>query len=90
VAESAEVGVPHPDFGDGVVAVAVVVTRPGPARPGPAPRSTRRDDRPHQGQHRQLQGTQTSVRVGRPAPRNAMDKVQKNLLREQHKGLFAG
>jgi malonyl-CoA/methylmalonyl-CoA synthetase len=23
-------------------------------------------------------------------PRNAMGKVQKNLLRDQHKGLFAG
>jgi hypothetical protein len=77
VAESAVVGVPHPDFGEAVVAV--VVPKPGAALDGAACGHA-------EGQHRQLQGAQ-AVFVVPDLPRNAMGKVQKNLLRDQHKGL---
>jgi len=80
VGESAVIGVPHADFGEAVVAVVV-------ARPGTAPDAA------------QLIGELKSkianfkvpkqVFVVNELPRNTMGKVQKNLLREQHKGLFA-
>jgi malonyl-CoA/methylmalonyl-CoA synthetase len=80
VAESAVIGVPHPDFGEGVVAV--VVAKPGVALDGP-------------GIVAHLKGKIANFKVPKflfvvaDLPRNAMGKVQKNLLREQHKGLFA-
>jgi len=80
VAESAVVGVPHPDFGE--VGVAIVIAKAG-ARLEPD----------------QLIGTLKSQLanfkipkrcfVVDALPRNTMGKVQKNLLREQHKTLFA-
>jgi malonyl-CoA/methylmalonyl-CoA synthetase len=79
VAESAVVGVPHPDFGE--VGVAVVIPRPGasvePEHLIAALKS-------------QLANFKIPKRcflVGE-LPRNTMGKVQKNLLREQHKALF--
>ncbi|MBP6778250.1 MAG: malonyl-CoA synthase [Piscinibacter sp.] len=81
VAESAVVGVPHPDFGEAVVAV--VVPRPGAALDGDAMIG-------------QLKSRIANFKVPKrlfivaELPRNAMGKVQKNLLREQHKGLFVG
>jgi malonyl-CoA/methylmalonyl-CoA synthetase len=81
VAESAVVGVPHPDFGEGVVAV--VVAKPGAMLDGPAIVA-------------ELKGRIANFKVPKhlfvvpDLPRNAMGKVQKNLLREQHKGLFGG
>ncbi|MBK6862729.1 MAG: malonyl-CoA synthase [Ideonella sp.] len=81
VAESAVVGVPHPDFGEAVVAV--VVPRPGAALDGDAMIG-------------QLKSRIANFKVPKrlfvvaELPRNAMGKVQKNLLREQHKGLFGG
>jgi malonyl-CoA/methylmalonyl-CoA synthetase len=79
VAESAVIGVPHADFGE--VGVAVVVARPG-ARLDPE----------------ELVGTLKSQLanfkipkrcfVVPELPRNTMGKVQKNVLREQHKSLF--
>jgi len=80
VAESAVVGVPHPDFGEAVVAV--VVAKPAATLDGPAMVAT-------------LKGQIANFKVPKQLfvvadlPRNAMGKVQKNLLREQHEGLFA-
>ncbi len=79
VAESAVVGVPHPDFGEAVVAV--VVAKPG-AQIDPA------------GLINELKSRIANFKVPkrvfvvRELPRNAMGKVQKNLLRDQHRGLF--
>ena len=80
VAESAVVGVPHPDFGEAVVAV--VVGRGGAAVD--ADECTR-----------VLKGRIANFKVPKAIfvvpelPRNAMGKVQKNLLRQQHAALFA-
>ncbi len=80
VAESAVVGVPHPDFGEGVVAV--VVAHPGATLDSAAMIG-------------HLKKSIANFKVPKhlfvvaDLPRNAMGKVQKNLLREQHQGLFA-
>jgi malonyl-CoA/methylmalonyl-CoA synthetase len=82
VAESAVVGVPHPDFGEAVVAV--VVPRAAAAQPVEP-----------KGVIAALKGTIAGFKVPKQVfvvgelPRNAMGKVQKALLRERHKGLFA-
>jgi len=80
VAESALVGVPHPDFGE--VGVAVVIAKPGAALEG--------------GQIvGELKSKLANFKIPKQCfvvselPRNTMGKVQKNLLREQYKGLFA-
>jgi malonyl-CoA/methylmalonyl-CoA synthetase len=79
VAESAVVGVPHPDFGEAVVAV--VVAKPGAAVDGAAMTAALKT---------QIANFKVPKRlfVVDELPRNAMGKVQKNLLREKHKGLF--
>jgi malonyl-CoA/methylmalonyl-CoA synthetase len=79
VAESAVVGVPHPDFGEAVVAV--VVGKPGSRLDGAVIGSA-------------LKARIANFKVPKRVfvvdelPRNTMGKVQKNLLREQHRGLF--
>ncbi|WP_291014065.1 malonyl-CoA synthase [Hydrogenophaga sp.] len=80
VAESALVGVPHPDFGE--VGVAVVVARPG-AKPDPEQLLATLKQ--------QLANFKIPKRcfVVPDLPRNTMGKVQKNLLREQYKNLFS-
>jgi malonyl-CoA/methylmalonyl-CoA synthetase len=80
VAESAVVGVPHPDFGEAVVAV--LVARPGATLGGAAVVAALKT---------QIAGFKVpkQVFVVAELPRNTMGKVQKNLLREAHKGLFA-
>jgi malonyl-CoA/methylmalonyl-CoA synthetase len=81
VAESAVVGVPHADFGEAVVAV--VVPKPGASVDAAALIAA-------------LKGKIANFKVPKQVfvepdlPRNQMGKVQKNLLREQYKGLFGG
>ena len=80
VAESAVVGVPHPDFGE--VGVAIVIPRAGAQVDGEQLISTLKS---------QLANFKIPKRcfVVQELPRNTMGKVQKNLLREAHKTLFA-
>ena len=79
VAESALVGVPHPDFGE--VGVALVIAKPG---------VTLDADQIVTALKSKLANFKTPKRcyVVEALPRNTMGKVQKNLLREQYKGLF--
>ncbi len=79
VAESALIGVPHPDFGE--VGVAVVIAKPGAAVSGDAVIAALKS---------QLANFKIPKKcfVVAELPRNTMGKVQKNLLREQYKGLF--
>ena len=80
VAESAVVGVPHPDFGE--VGVAVVTVKPGAAVDPDAVVSA-------------LKARLANFKIPKRCfvvdelPRNTMGKVQKNLLRDQHKALFS-
>lgn len=80
VAESALVGVPHPDFGE--VGVAVVIAKPGAKLDADAIVA-------------QLKSQLANFKIPKKCfvvaelPRNTMGKVQKNLLRDQYKGLFA-
>ncbi|WP_312302719.1 malonate--CoA ligase [Diaphorobacter nitroreducens] len=80
VAESAVVGVPHPDFGE--VGVVVVIPKPGAKVDGDAVIASLKS---------QLANFKIPKRcfVTTELPRNTMGKVQKNLLRDQYKGLFA-
>jgi malonyl-CoA/methylmalonyl-CoA synthetase len=73
--------VPHPDFGEAVVAV--VVPRQGQAIDGDATIAALKS---------RIANFKVPKRlfVVAELPRNAMGKVQKNLLREQHKALFVG
>lgn len=79
VLESAVVGVPHPDFGEGVIAI--VVPRPG--RP-PEPQALIDALKARIANFK----VPKAVFVQSELPRNAMGKVQKNLLRAQHQALF--
>jgi malonyl-CoA/methylmalonyl-CoA synthetase len=79
VAESAVVGVPHPDFGE--VGVAVVIAKSGAAVQPDAIIA-------------ELKAKLANFKIPKKCfvvtelPRNTMSKVQKNLLRDQYKGLF--
>ncbi len=77
VVESAVVGVPHPDFGEAVVAVLVASGDPGDVVAALSDR---------------LAGFKLPkhVAVVDALPRNAMGKVQKNLLRARFGGVFGG
>ncbi|HLL30210.1 MAG TPA: malonyl-CoA synthase [Allosphingosinicella sp.] len=81
VAECAVIGVPHPDFGEAVVAL--VIAKAGATLDEDAVRAALADrlaafKRPKR------------VVVVDALPRNAMGKVQKNLLRERYDSLFSG
>ncbi|WP_158808831.1 malonyl-CoA synthase [Beijerinckia sp. L45] len=81
VLESAVIGLPHKDFGEGVAAV--VVLQPGAGL----------DETAVQGAlHGRLAKFKLPKRVFflSELPRNAMGKVQKNALRDQYKATFAG
>jgi malonyl-CoA/methylmalonyl-CoA synthetase len=80
VAESAVVGVPHPDFGEAVVAV--VVPRSGASLVPAAIIGELKSTIAHF-------KVPKHVGVVEALPRNAMGKVQKKLLREELAGLFA-
>ena len=80
VVESAVVGVPHPDFGEAVVAV--VLRKPGLAAPDDA--AVIRICKEQLANFK----VPKAVVFTDELPRNTMGKVQKNLLREAHKGLF--
>lgn len=79
MAESAVVGLPHPDFGEGVVAM--VVPKAGASLEGAAIAAA-------------LKSRIAAFKVPKQVfvvselPRNTMGKVQKNLLRQQHQDLF--
>ena len=79
VAESAVVGVPHPDFGE--VGVALVISRPGAQVQADTVLV-------------ELKTKLANFKIPKRCfsvselPRNAMGKVQKNQLREQYKSLF--
>jgi malonyl-CoA/methylmalonyl-CoA synthetase len=81
VIESAVIGLPHADFGEGVTAV--VVAREGSGL----------DEKTVLGA---LDGRLAKYKLPKRVlflddlPRNTMGKVQKNLLREQFEGLYAG
>ncbi|MNE59554.1 Long-chain-fatty-acid--CoA ligase [compost metagenome] len=79
VAESAVIGVPHPDFGEGVTAV--LVARPGEA-PDEAAILAGLDGK--LARYKQPK----RVLVIDALPRNVMGKVQKNQLRERFKDLY--
>ena len=79
VAESALVGVPHPDFGE--VGVALVIAKPGAQVQAATIVASLK---------KQLANFKTPKHcaVVPELPRNAMGKVQKNLLRAQYQSLF--
>ena len=79
IAESAVVGVPHPDFGE--VGVAVVIAKAG---------AQVQADEVIANLKSRLANFKIPKRcfVVPELPRNTMGKVQKNLLRDQHKELF--
>ncbi len=79
VMESAVFGVPHPDFGEGVVA-AVIWDGEGEASPQRLRRALASRLAGHKIPKRIL--------VAPSLPRNAMGKVQKNVLRSRHANLF--
>jgi malonyl-CoA/methylmalonyl-CoA synthetase len=81
VTESAVVGVPHPDFGE--VGVAVLIAKPA---------ADLRPDAVLAELKAKLANFKIPKRcfVVAELPRNTMGKVQKNLLRDQYKSLFAG
>jgi malonyl-CoA/methylmalonyl-CoA synthetase len=80
VVESAVIGLPHPDFGEAVAAV--VVHAPGTSLDGAAIIDG-------------LKGRIANYKVPKRVfvvdelPRNAMGKVQKNVLRDRHRATFA-
>ncbi|CDS49943.1 Long-chain-fatty-acid--CoA ligase [Polaromonas sp. CG9_12] len=79
VAESAVVGVPHPDFGE--VGVAVVIAKSGATPDGLQIMA-------------EMKSKMANFKVPKQCfmvselPRNTMGKVQKNVLRERYKALF--
>lgn len=80
VAESAVIGVPHPDFGEGVVAV--VAPKNGANLDPAAITGALTDKLAKFKQPKQVHVIDT-------LPRNTMGKIQKNVLRDQFKGDFA-
>ena len=80
VLESAVIGVPHPDFGEGVIGVIV------PSTKGFDPAETLAKIKPQIARFKQPK----ILHVVDKLPRNAMGKVQKNALRELLQNTFMG
>jgi malonyl-CoA/methylmalonyl-CoA synthetase len=80
VAESAVVGVPHPDFGEAVVAAVVAEPGTAPAEAGIIAAMKER-----------LAGFKVPKRVFmvNDLPRNSMGKVEKTVLRARYRDTFA-
>jgi malonyl-CoA/methylmalonyl-CoA synthetase len=80
VVESAVIGVPHPDFGE--VGVALLIAKPGAVVDAAQVLASLKS---------RLANFKIPKRcfVVNELPRNTMGKVQKNLLRDEHKSLFA-
>lgn len=79
VVESAVIGVPHPDFGEGVVAVVV---------PAEGTVTVAEVDAALAGKLARFKQPKAVINLD-ALPRNAMGKVQKNALRADYAGLFA-
>lgn len=79
VAESAVIGVPHPDFGEAVVAV--LAPKPGAELGQDAVQASLNDRLAKFKQPKK-------VHVLEALPRNTMGKIQKNVLRERFSGDF--
>ena len=79
VLETAVIGLPHPDFGEGVTAV--VVLHPGAVLDEAGVRAALADRLAKYNQPKR-------VLFVADLPRNAMGKVQKNLLRQTYGGLY--
>ncbi|WP_163268901.1 malonate--CoA ligase [Chelativorans alearense] len=81
VIESAVIGVPHPDFGEGVTAI--VVRKPD---------AEIDEDTVLEGLKERLARYKQPKRVIfiEDLPRNTMGKVQKNILRDSYKSLYSG
>ncbi|MFG1222886.1 malonate--CoA ligase [Xanthobacter wiegelii] len=79
VVESAVIGVPHPDFGEGVTAVIVAQKD-----------ATLTEDAVHRALENRLAKFKQPKRVFfvSELPRNTMGKVQKNILRETYKDIY--
>ncbi len=80
VVESAVIGVPHPDFGEGVTAI--VVRKPGAVIDEKAIVSALQDRLARYKQPKR-------IIFAEDLPRNTMGKVQKNILRQQYADLYA-
>ncbi|XOV81489.1 MAG: AMP-binding protein [bacterium] len=78
VSESAVIGVPHPDFGEALVAVIV---------PTGAPVNLAQIDAALAGQLARFKQPKRVVNVAE-LPRNTMGKVQKNILRDTYEGII--
>lgn len=79
VVESAVIGVPHPDFGEGVTAI--VVRKPGAVLDEKAIVSALQDRLARYKQPKR-------IIFAEDLPRNTMGKVQKNILRQQYADLY--
>jgi malonyl-CoA/methylmalonyl-CoA synthetase len=80
VVESAVIGCPHPDFGEGVTAV--VVVKPGATITAASIATTLE-------QRLAKFKLPKQVFIVQDLPRNTMGKVQKNLLRDTYKDIYA-